>query len=792
MGTTISGSYLSGIALTQSSDNPVLVDSTGTVSAASGFALYGGGGIAWTITNAGLLQSNDPNSALGVLLPGGGTVVNAQRGTIAAYGAFGNGVQLATTVVNDGLITASGYGVFGASAVTNQNQGVIAGGHAGVDLQSGSLDNAGSIAGGGGYGVGILLQSSATVTNQYGGSISGTGIGINMSAGGGTVVNDGLISAGAYGVARASTVTNQSHGTITGSKAGLNLGVGSVVNAGSIGGSGAGSTGVLLQGGGWISNSASGTISGDGIGVNISGGAGTVENAGLISGAVDAVAFGAGFASRLIVDPGARFAGTVDGGGSGVLELAGGGTGTLAGLGSRYLGFSDIGVDAGASWTLTGTNTLAAGVTLDSGGTVTLAAGATLEVAGSVAAGATIALGGSGASLVLDGTAAMAGSVAGFAAGETIELRGVDPASVAYAAGALRYTDAGGNPASFALDAPGGGVQAVPDGAGGADVTALCFCAGTLLATPGGQVPVEQLAVGDSVLTAFGATRRIAWIGVGRVLAARGRRGPATPVIVRKGALAPNVPHRDLHVTKGHALWFDGLLIPVEFLVNHRSILWDDRAQEVALYHVELDRHDVLLANGAPAESYRDDGNRWLFSNANSGWDRPALPPCAPVLTGGPPVDAVWRALLDRAGPRPGLPLTQDADLHLNVDGRRVDAAWRRGDALGFRLARRPGALRIVSRSGAPQELGFARDPRLLGVAIRRILLRSATRLTVIAAPDRRLSRGFHPYEQDNGWRWTDGDAWLGGELFAWFGDALEVELQLGGTTRYHAMSAAA
>ena len=111
------------------------------------------------------------------------------------------------------------------------------------------------------------------------------------------------------------------------------------------------------------------------------------------------------------------------------------------------------------------------------------------------------------------------------------------------------------------------------------------------------------------------------------------------------------MPHHDFRVTKGHSLYIDDVLIPVEFLVNHRSILWDDRAQEVTVYHLELDTHDVLLANGAPAESYRDDGNRWLFQNANSGWHLPPKPTLRPVLTGGPIVDAVWRRLLDRDGP---------------------------------------------------------------------------------------------------------------------------------------------
>jgi len=55
-------------------------------------------------------------------------------------------------------------------------------------------------------------------------------------------------------------------------------------------------------------------------------------------------------------------------------------------------------------------------------------------------------------------------------------------------------------------------------------------------------------------------------------------------------------------------------------LVNHRSIVWDDRAGEVEIYHIELAVHHVLSANGTRAESYRDDGNRRLFQNANAGW----------------------------------------------------------------------------------------------------------------------------------------------------------------------------
>ena len=193
----------------------------------------------------------------------------------------------------------------------------------------------------------------------------------------------------------------------------------------------------------------------------------------------------------------------------------------------------------------------------------------------------------------------------------------------------------------------------------------VCFLAGTHIRTNRGEVPVERLGIGDLVVTLSGNVRPIVWIGSGRVLATRLRRGAATPVIVRKSALADNVPHRDLRITKAHSLYVENVLIPVEFLVNHRSIVWDDHAQEVSIYHIELETHDVLLANGAPAESYRDDGNRWLFHNANSGWHLPPREPCAPLMTGGGTVDTVWRRVLDRAGPRPSRPLTDDPDLHL-------------------------------------------------------------------------------------------------------------------------------
>jgi hypothetical protein len=683
-----------------------------------------------------------------------------------------------------------------------------------------TIQNYGSITGSPTSGVGVYLSASGSVTNYSSGSISGfTGIYDSQAL---SVVNYGSIVGplgGGIVLSSGGSVNNAASASFILGMDGVEIdgSAGTVVNDGSIAGTGAAGFGfgVALLAGGSVTNAASASIAGATSGVYLSAG-GTLTNAGMIVGNTGtAVVFGGTGSNLLVLDPGFGFSGLVTGGASATntLELASGASaGTLTGLGSSYVGFGQIIVGAFASWMLDETNTISSGQTLtelsgasliDTGtlendgvivldpstltvagltgtGSVTIDAGSTVDAQGTIASGETLAFGGSGAYLHLDNPGSVAGTVTNFDFGETINLKGVDPTSVNYEGDLLSF---GGG--SFALLLAGAGTVTASASEDGAEVTLLCFCANTLIQTPSGERPVQELAVGDEVTTHRGDARPIVWIGTGKVLATRGSRNAATPVIVRRGALAHNVPHRDLRVTKGHSLYLDDVLIPVEYLVNHRSITWDDLAQEVALYHIELATHDVLVADGAAAESYRDDGNRWLFQNTNSGWALPPQEPCAPVLTGGPVVDAAWRRLLERAGPRPGLVLTDDPDMHVLADGERLDVTRRAGEAYVIHLPTVPSVLRIVSRAAAPAELGLTRDPRVLGVALRRLVVRQGTRFQVTEANDNRLSDGFHAFEADNGFRWTDGEAAIPTELFAGFTGPIELVLHIGATARY-------
>jgi hypothetical protein len=194
-----------------------------------------------------------------------------------------------------------------------------------------------------------------------------------------------------------------------------------------------------------------------------------------------------------------------------------------------------------------------------------------------------------------------------------------------------------------------------------------CFAAGTLIATARGEVPIEALRVGDLVVTMHGGTRLrpIVWIGHTRVdIARQTDRSKAAPILIRAGALADGVPHRDLRVSPEHAMFLDGYLVPARLLVNGTSIVQETWCNAVTYWHVELESHGLLVSEGAVSESYFDDGNRQNFDNhaitalvkdfeshrANGHYRQAA---CAPVLDHGSALERVRLRLAMRVNHGP-------------------------------------------------------------------------------------------------------------------------------------------
>jgi hypothetical protein len=148
-------------------------------------------------------------------------------------------------------------------------------------------------------------------------------------------------------------------------------------------------------------------------------------------------------------------------------------------------------------------------------------------------------------------------------------------------------------------------------------ISIACYAAGTRIATPHGEIAVDRLTPGTLVTAHFAGTAEIVWIGH-RHVDCRRHPDPARvmPIRVRAHAFGPDQPHRDLVLSPDHAVFAAGVLMPIRYLVNGATIARMD-VEAITYWHVELDRHDVVLAEGLPTESYLDTGNRSAFDDVH-------------------------------------------------------------------------------------------------------------------------------------------------------------------------------
>ncbi len=262
-----------------------------------------------------------------------------------------------------------------------------------------------------------------------------------------------------------------------------------------------------------------------------------------------------------------------------------------------------------------------------------------------------------------------------------------------------------------------------------------CFAAGTRIATAAGEVAVEALRVGDLVVTAAGACRPVAWVGRQRIdLVAHPRAGRVQPVRVAADAFGPGQPRRPLFLSPDHAVWWGGALIPVGRLVNGGSVV-QGRRSWVEYWHVELDGHDVLIAEGLACESYRDTGNRAGFAEGRPGVHSGVVA-CGPMVEDGPVLERARGVLAARAG---GASTQMDVALAAEGVVRVVVGA-------GIETVRLVGPSAV--RAGDVRRLGaLVTEVRLGGVGVR--------------LDDGRLGLGFHDLEVHGAQpvRWTDGAA---------------------------------
>jgi autotransporter passenger strand-loop-strand repeat protein len=796
---------------------------SGTVLRSVSFELVSSGGVAsgTVVSNLGFQYVlNGGVASAAVVSSGGNEIVSGgtARGTVVSNGGsvvvFADGVASGTVVDDGGAAAVSGGGVLSGTVVSGGGSAIVA--SSGVTSFTVVSNGGSALVYSGGvasdtvvsYGGNQFVFSGGVVTgtvvsggNEYVGSdgvASGTVIRLDgaqrvddFGVASGTVVSDGgyqdvlqrgmvygtVVSDGGSAVV---TFLGEASGTILrtdGTQIVSELGT---------------ATGTVVGPGGYEVVSAYGSTTQT---VVSSGGKEVVVSSGVVSGTV----LSGGFE---IVTAGGSASGTViSSGGDQSVSAGGATTGTII----TSSGKESVGDEGAASGTIVssgGTETVSAhgvasGTVVSNGGTETVSAfglvsgtvvsdGGTENVSTNAAASGTVVSSG-GAELVFTGGSA---TLTSMVIGGTIDvtyLAYVDGGSAGFDSTTDVLTvSVGGHTyqQTLAGDQSDQYFQLARDAThGGTDIilaSTPCYCRGTRILTDRGEVPVEALRIGDLVATLSGALRPIRWIGHRRLEIGRHQAPPdVCPVRIAAGALADCVPARELLVSPDHAVLVAGLLVPARLLLNGASVTREDSMRHVTYFHVELDTHDILFAEGAPAESYLDTGNRDAFDNAGlpprlhpdfAGDQRlRAVASCLLLATAPALVEPIWRAVAERAAslgwrlPGPP-PMLDDPDLHILADGRRIAPVICEQNRYVFALPACDQAPRLVSHAARPSDSSpWLDDRRRLGVQIVRMAVRHRGNAIDIPLDHPMLADGWWHVEMTNRGpcRWTNGNAAL-------------------------------
>ena len=308
-----------------------------------------------------------------------------------------------------------------------------------------------------------------------------------------------------------------------------------------------------------------------------------------------------------------------------------------------------------------------------SGGVTSLSDDGQVELGASASSGQSFDFTDGTGQLVLDDAADFGSLVSGFQQGDSIVMTGFGGASETYADGVVTITQSStalGIPITTVATIQMEGNYQASDFATSTDSNGdlvlttdvlPCFAAGTHILTTAGEVAVERLKAGDGVVTVTDDKRRvttIVWVGFRAVdISRHSAPEKVRPVRVQRGAFGPKQPKRDLLLSPDHAIYVEGALVPVKYLINGTTVKVDEKISRVVYYHVQLQQHEVLLSEGLPTESYLESGGRGMFANSGEpivlhpdfsdiAWD---VLGCAPLKVTGPEVERIRARLADRA-----------------------------------------------------------------------------------------------------------------------------------------------
>jgi len=167
--------------------------------------------------------------------------------------------------------------------------------------------------------------------------------------------------------------------------------------------------------------------------------------------------------------------------------------------------------------------------------------------------------------------------------------------------------------------------------------TNVCYLKGTKILTEIGYKLIEDLNVGDNVvskgriinnetleLSDYYSLEPVTWIGS---FQAPNLNKDTLPICIKANALGENSPSSDLYVSPGHRILAHGKMDCARDLVNGTTIFQDFNHTSVHYYHFELNNHSSVIANGVLSESYLDFSTRNVFEHNQQVIETPLLEP---------------------------------------------------------------------------------------------------------------------------------------------------------------------